>query len=492
MNPALAPPPPPDTRSATQLAQAAWSSPMGWVGPTKLRPMKASTVVPIIPVSWTVPNWYIDPANSSGCASDSNSGTSATCSAAGSGIGPLVTFQELNVHRWGCMGNPAACPRIQQDTTIQFLSSQSTGTDAVYLRPGIEMGTRMHVTGTLRAATSGTLSGTVARNRSAAQLQQETLAAGLTAGEMLWDTTHPGIAWTYKNPSGTNWTLSQPLTPHVFPDGVMSPTEVTSFADGDAYTIYLPSNLNLVNATPSIGGFPVVYAPQLIIDHFTFVSPGGGYGALGQLTIGAHVAIYESTTATVAITRMGNVVTTGFDGLSNVYSGTATSMEVTGPIETSGVWGGALVGYDNSLGLGSLGVILDGDVILNTYTNAVTSVQIGTLYIDTAGSLDVFGASAAYVYLGTPILWGPGVVNVKGHLGYPAGATGGATTFVTTGGINLSEQTKGCIVEPASASVGACNTAAATGANLDIALGAASGCLTAIGNGALCNYGVPW
>lgn len=69
----------------------------------------------------------------------------------------------------------------------------------------------------------------------------------------------------------------------------------------------------------------------------------------------------------------------------------------------------------------------------------------------------------------------------------PAGATGGATTFLNTGGIKLNGQTRGCIVHPTSAAVGACNQPAATGANLDTANGAVSGCLLTTAQ--FCNYG---
>src|SRR5579875_1013792 len=121
--PSAAPPPAkPDPRTPAELAQAACLGPNGQWHCKLQRKMvlAASSSSPIIPASWTVPNWYIDPSNSTGCASDSNSGTSSTCGAAGSGIGPLATWGELQVHRWGCQGGGQVCPRLQQTTTITW------------------------------------------------------------------------------------------------------------------------------------------------------------------------------------------------------------------------------------------------------------------------------------------------------------------------------------------------------------------------------------
>ena len=121
----VAAPPPTDTRSTATIALAGCSTAGGgWACPAVKRPLMATGQTPIIPPSWTVPNWYIDPQNTTTCASDSNSGTSATCG--GAGIGPIVTYQELNVHRWGCQGSPSACPDFAKTRRSTSSASRRT------------------------------------------------------------------------------------------------------------------------------------------------------------------------------------------------------------------------------------------------------------------------------------------------------------------------------------------------------------------------------
>ena len=134
----IRPPAPPDPRTPQQIAQAACGTRCKGAMTKPLVAVSGSQ--PILPPSWTVPTWHINPANSIGCASDTNSGTSASCtggcsgSVCTSGIGPLLTYQELNVHRLGCQGNPTLCPRWRQSTSIIYDSSQTNATDVTKLR----------------------------------------------------------------------------------------------------------------------------------------------------------------------------------------------------------------------------------------------------------------------------------------------------------------------------------------------------------------------
>ena len=486
-----APPAPavPDPRTPTQLAQAACTGGK-CKGSVAGKQMLGATTQPIIPPSWTVPNWYIDPANSATCASDTNSGTAATCtggcsgSTCPSGIGPLVTYGELAVHRWG-----TSAPRLRQNTTILFLSSQSANTDPVILSPSIENGAYVVLQGAFGSAqqvASGTLAGTVPRNRATPQLQQETLAAGLAAGELLQNTntTHSAFAWLYANPSGNNWTLSQPLTPHVLPDTVLAPTEVTTFANLDAYVVYAPVKVMVSQFTPIATGVQSAFKPSGFLYHLNVFAPGGS--TYGTLVIGQGVGMYESSTTTVGISSTGASSLTVVQGLSNSYSDTEIGITSDGPQEVSGAYGGVLTGYD--INLASHASLLDGDVIINTFVNYTTDAQLGTVYVDTTGPLTLFGTGNVMIGSAGTIVWGPGTLNNAGRLTYPSGATGGATTFPIAA-ISLNAQAKGCIAQPGAGAIGACNTAAGTGANLDSANGATTGCLVALGGGSFCNYG---
>jgi len=379
---------------------------------------------------------------------------------------------------------------------LTFLSSQTVNTDPVYWTPYVETGVYAVLQGQLgtgQTIASGTLAATVAQNRASQQLQQEQLAAGLSAGQLLINSTHSGAAWLYHLTSGTTWWLTAPLTLHSIPDGVTSPTLVTTFANLDNYKVYAPVNVQIVQFAPvtSVIG---VDAPTGYIYHLNVWTTGGlGFG---QMTVGEGVGVYESSMQT-SYTRQGACNVTVQDGVSNSYLSITTSASSTCPIQTTAFYGGALVGYDVSIGGGQLGMILDGDLIVDTFVNVVSSVQMGLVYLGTlsATTLDVFGSSSSYIFDGTPIFWGPGKLNANGNgrLLYPSGATGGATTFGDlTGGIEIDGQTKGCIAQPAASAIGVCNTAAGTGANLDTANGATSGCLVALGGGAFCNYGTPW
>src|SRR5579859_7853982 len=98
-------------------------------------PHKYGVTVALNP-AMQVPQWYVDPGNVTGCASDSNNGTTATCGSQ-PGIGPLLTWNALNTQRWGCTGG-LPCPRLLQSTNITFLSSQTGTGDPIVFQPSIE------------------------------------------------------------------------------------------------------------------------------------------------------------------------------------------------------------------------------------------------------------------------------------------------------------------------------------------------------------------
>jgi hypothetical protein len=73
------------------------------------------------PPALDVSDWYLDFSNNTGCASDTNSGTSATCGA--TNVGPLLHVAQLYA-RWGSH-SPTLNPGV--GTTIHVLSSQPSG-----------------------------------------------------------------------------------------------------------------------------------------------------------------------------------------------------------------------------------------------------------------------------------------------------------------------------------------------------------------------------
>ncbi|HXB28115.1 MAG TPA: hypothetical protein VNV25_25520 [Gemmatimonadaceae bacterium] len=82
----------------------------------------------------TVPTWYIDVSNTSGCASDSNSCTSAGCS--GAGIGPCLSLNQV-VARTG--SSTPIYPR-GQSVTINFVSAPAANYGPYYFAPQLSGG----------------------------------------------------------------------------------------------------------------------------------------------------------------------------------------------------------------------------------------------------------------------------------------------------------------------------------------------------------------
>ena len=122
------PPPPPteeagdlETRQASTADQAC-SGPGGqwacWNRPRPNAPRAAGS--PVNPGSWKVASWFVDGLNTTGCASDGNSCTTATCGPAGSGLGPCATISVIQQARWG------GAPILPQATTITGLSAYQT------------------------------------------------------------------------------------------------------------------------------------------------------------------------------------------------------------------------------------------------------------------------------------------------------------------------------------------------------------------------------
>jgi hypothetical protein len=118
-----------DSRTPMQLAAAACRRSDGsWACPAIPRPLMASGNASAAQCgpACTVSSWYIDPQNTTTCASDANSCTSATCS--GAGIGPCLTYQQIVTRR----GSTSPVYPYGQSYTIFFLSPQTANVDPIF------------------------------------------------------------------------------------------------------------------------------------------------------------------------------------------------------------------------------------------------------------------------------------------------------------------------------------------------------------------------
>jgi len=99
------------------------------------------------------PSWFVDPANSTGNASNANTGTTAGA--------PLLTYAEI-VRRWGTTSPTIVSPI----TTITFLSNQPDFTDPINLSPILANGTSMVLAGQITPVISDVISVYTPRVRS--------------------------------------------------------------------------------------------------------------------------------------------------------------------------------------------------------------------------------------------------------------------------------------------------------------------------------------
>ena len=390
----------------------------------------ASGSSPIIPPSWTVPNWFIDPANSTACASDTNSGTSATCtggcagSVCTSGIGPLVTYQELAIHRWGTYS-----PRLTQSTyTITFLSSQSGNGDPVVFNPLIGNGALVQIQGPALASLTPVVSTTVSAHTAKAhptQLLSDTLTAGsgsVSPGMFVSNTTQGLIQWVH---SGTGpFLMTQALAPATFPSTGGKPAEVDTTTNGDAIRFYSFPFANLAEIVPTVLDYNGSFDNGVQVYHLNILDPSGAGD--DHVLLGPQTWLIE-----VASQRLVQYQTLPYDNTNLITNcwleGGFQGGSVIGSIVTTGQlnprpsphFQGGQVGTGLSLFADFQNTDLDGDIILSNTdgANVYGGSLLGHVFVDTGVILSTLtgpvAANQSTAY-GAPVVWGPGIVNAGG------------------------------------------------------------------------------
>lgn len=505
------PPLPPDTRTPAQIIAAACPPGMckGRSIPTTFG---ASPNLAIIPSSYTVPAWWIDPANSIGCASNSNSGTSATCtggcsgSTCPSGIGPLLSWQELAVHRWGFQGGLCPTPRIQQNTTVTFLSNDAN-TDPVSFCPQVELGAYVLLVGNLGAGQqvcSGTISGVtnLTRGAVATGLTQVTLPCNAAVGDLVFDSTQSAYFWTYKvNSAAPAYFATTPISVSTL-GTTFNTIGYVPISNGDSVTVYSPVSLDVTEYSPFYVQDPVTalsYLANMSVAFSGNQRDPVALGGVGQGVIYQNVAFNRNIQYMRQSSKASAFVNAFIVGGASIRDVLLYSPPSSQYVFAVGIYGG-VVGSTNSneQAFNMSGTSLDLDTIVVSTSSALQQADLrdgylNEVYIDTSSTINArqnVGLNSG-IDAG-PFVWGPGTltVNGPGRISYPSGSGQAAATFLMAT-LQIDRQSKTCLCNPniADGGVGPCNLTVSA-ANLDTTLGATipNACFCNAGGGAICNF----
>jgi hypothetical protein len=425
-----------DTRSPMEIARAACAGARGW---------ECSGIKPLMGAgsttsngTWTVPDWYIDPANSTGCAASSNTCTSATCAAGG--VGPCRLIDDV-VNRWG-----TRTPVLRQNTTLHLLSSETLQQEAVVLTPVTAFGHYFALIGTPQLISTFTAGVVTPKNRAAGQLLQVATSPALPEATMVVNNTRGGSrARVYREiaadggPSST-LTLSQPIvqtTPAVWAGNFPSamPAEDDTWATGDSLSAYSLPIVNLQIWQPlggdatssSLGGASWL---QYVTVPDQSGSPGNSYFAAGipQGCVNWYVDMTLEPYFELSGTSGGGI--TGGFAIDTASVGGMQISDATYWAGLTDLFGASVISYG----------ALDGDAIMNPSINTSSDDFFGAVF--TQGPVNVFSSALTKIddvwVTGQAVIWGPGAVNVEDSaiLEKVVGNTWVAT-LLNTGGLNL-------------------------------------------------------
>ena len=390
--------------------------------------MAASGVPQIPPVSWSVSLWAIDFANSTGCAADSNSGTSTTCGAVGSGIGPLLTVGQL-YSRWGTH-SPTLNPGT--GTTIYVLSSQASSawnTDPWgVFSPSCPNGS-CQIIGTLQAVGSTFVGSTVTQiSRANPGNDFEVLlgAAGAAAatGQILYDSTAGGYC-VIDSLTGSGGTLTAVCTAPFTAASVTTPKNApapvadgASWLSGDTLQLYTRPIIYMDTLSPQLGTSAANGGANVSgmtwVQSIQFGSPSG----TGSSGIASNFTIAAAGGFTCSLCSFDAIAIVNAASSGNALDLNQQLISPFGLFETNASSGNVVVygGSDAPL-VGNpifFGVTLKNDTILHGGPQFYPGIDTITNAHLVSGTMTVIGASALRIVSGgtAAALWGGGTVEV--------------------------------------------------------------------------------
>lgn len=396
-------------------AKGEWRCPK--IARPRLTAFAASSPYP--PPAWSVPYWYVDGSNVTSCASDANTGTSATCGAPG--VGPLKTIGQIE-QRMGTWS-----PIVPNGVVVTQLSDHAAGDVWQFDETGTSAG--ISLVGTSMTIAAGTIATLTPLNRTAGTMNAITvsgvdlltacddppISSGSCNGYMVVDTTSPRagasayICNTGDCPALTATSASISSMMAYSPD---PPYE--SFVAGDSFNIVRGVRVSLAvvdyPATAGNTGYNVV-GPYITDDY--------GLGGFEPAEFG-YVFFQRVQFAGIYAYGIANWASpNGYVGLANCASdsGVINSTVI--------VRGGLYQGELNPIGGGPLepaaSSVLDGDAIFTNYFYASgwrihgSAGFFDSNYSDLVSQPNYVLAEAGEIYpdYGGPYQWGPASFDVS-------------------------------------------------------------------------------
>lgn len=481
------PKPAPDTRSRTENDNAAcWGFEDGhkaWRCGVKVTKLAPKTVLaasgastPIIPGSWTVPAWFVNPSTGD----DSNS-----CTSSGS---PCKHYYEIAVHRWGFSG-VCAQPILKQNTTITFLANQTDNTDPVLWCPLLNNGAIPSIVTGTPASTAAVFTRSAAKNRSAGSnnLLAGSFSAGTpAAGVLTQNTTHASRAFIYSLAEGSDWNMTQPVALSAIPESGV-PAEVDTWASTDAVNLLTPIQVDLVRFSPVVIDFDAGFDNIGYLSELTVFDPSGTGSDNVYLSnvYSQDVLFQRSVTPDEGPGIQG--VSTAFSTLpifSNCFfSGGIVWLSASQPL----LWAGAAPGTLGALITAVIPLaapqtpysgIVDGDFISGGSGARFGNVFFGFVYLDNSINIppmtqvtfatELAGGHVVYGTAGKTITF---LGNARGYMASGTFTAGWTAPALVTG-VTMNAAATACSHSAAAPDVVDCGITTSV-ANLDAAQGAA-------------------
>lgn len=407
----------PDTRSRADFSAAAcWG--FDDSGQKKWRCSKKPAVTlmsagqqPIIPSSWTVPLWVLDPANSTGCASDNNPGITVSCAGGG---GPLLTMNELIRHRWG-----QSNPQLQQTTDIWPISSETVGQERIFpLNPiMVKAGSNFELICTPTNIGTSFAAGVVtavSRVNPGNDLKIATMPAGAAKGVIVQNITHPSYAIIHSM-SGATATMDQPLNGTTVVGIAGGYGENNSWTTGDTLQLLQPCLLNLtsegvqITDTNAAGSQGIAWNSMLHVPDISGVNGNSTTILTGIGTAYWGMSVFDSL---VNVTNNAGALATAYSMVGCQFNGGVVAQGIS---------------------VSNFTAIAGGDVATN-----FNAIQNGEMYADTivTGFIQLSGQSfvSGHVSAGATLDVVEGVTGVtQGSGGFSIGLWGAGTLIAKAG-----------------------------------------------------------